>query len=138
MVEVKICRFLRKTKLIQKGMVKRVRGVCSGSKISPSILNENIADARGVLNNFLPDVWIYSEISKDPASQQGYGISLVAELNNGSYLGIDELFEASEKGVIGDTCAKKLLEEVRNSGYIDSHSQTMILNLMALAEKNIS
>ena len=77
-------------------MVKRIRGICSGSKISPQIINDNISQARKVLNNFLPDVWIYSEIAKNPVCGQGYGISLVAELNNNSFIGTDEIFSPEE------------------------------------------
>lgn len=66
--------------LPDKGYVKRVRGVTSGSIISTSILN-NIKDTtKSKLLEFLPDVWIHSDYYKGQKAGKspGYSLSLLA------------------------------------------------------------
>jgi RNA 3'-terminal phosphate cyclase-like protein len=57
-------KFLRAVELEKKGLIKRVRGVCSGSKVAPALLNQVISASRAILNDFLPDVWVYSDLAK--------------------------------------------------------------------------
>jgi RNA 3'-terminal phosphate cyclase-like protein len=71
---------LNKVTLTEKGYIKRIRGVCAGSKISTSLLNRAVSKCREVFNEFIPDVWIFTDFFKgDKASQSpGYSLSLVA------------------------------------------------------------
>ncbi len=55
-------KFLRAVSFNKKGLVKRVRGVCAGGRVAPALLNNTISAARGILNDFLPDVWLYSDL----------------------------------------------------------------------------
>jgi len=67
--------------ILNEGKVKRVRGVAYTTHVSPQFASIMVDAARGVLNDFLPDVWIYTDHSKGSACGEspGYGISLVAE-----------------------------------------------------------
>jgi RNA 3'-terminal phosphate cyclase-like protein len=56
-----IVRQLRPINIIDMGLVKRIRGVVFCARISPTIITRVIDTARGVLNNFLPDVYIHSD-----------------------------------------------------------------------------
>jgi RNA 3'-terminal phosphate cyclase-like protein len=71
---------LKKINLTEKGYIKRVRGVCCGSKISTNLLNEAVSKARSIFNNYIPDVWIFTDFYKgDKASiSSGFSLSLVA------------------------------------------------------------
>lgn len=51
-----------------------------------------ISGAKELLNNYLPDVWIYSDLSKNSESSY-YGIALMAESNKGSLLIADESYD---------------------------------------------
>lgn len=42
-------------------MIKRVRGIAYTTKISPQMANRLVDGARGILNNLLPDVYIYTD-----------------------------------------------------------------------------
>lgn len=84
--KVPFVKFLRAIKLKSIGKIKRIRGVCSGSRVNPSILNRIITSARGIFNDYLPDVYIYTDFHKGgnkEGSSPGYSISLIAEFNNG-------------------------------------------------------
>lgn len=76
-----IVKSIQPVELLNEGKVKRVRGVAYTTKVSPQFAARMVDSARGVLNDFLPDVWIYTDHSKGPqcGESPGYGISLVAE-----------------------------------------------------------
>ena len=55
------------------------------AKIPPRMANRLVDGARGVLNNFLPDVYIFTDHhnGKEGGNSPAYGISLVAETTEG-------------------------------------------------------
>jgi RNA 3'-terminal phosphate cyclase-like protein len=137
---------LKSVQLTDEGFVKRIRGWSYASKVSPQILNRIISSARNVLNDYIPDVWIYSDHYKGPKSglSSGYGVTLVTESTTGCQIAVDEIFEAksiqeeSLPEVIGEKAAMRLLDELLYSGYVDTTNQSMVFLLMALSEKKIS
>ena len=76
---------------VTEGLVKRVRGVAFTARIPPQMANRLVDGARGVLNNFLPDVYIFTDHhnGKEGGNSPAYGISLVAETTEGCVLGSD-------------------------------------------------
>ncbi len=79
-----------------------------------------VNSCREIFNDYIPDVWIYSDYYKGQKSSlnSGYGISLVAETNTGALLSADEVYDFS-KGVkenlpetLGQTGALRLLDEI--------------------------
>lgn len=46
------------------GKVKRVRGVVYTARVSPAFANRMVESAKGVLLNFLPDVYIHTDHCK--------------------------------------------------------------------------
>lgn len=67
--------------------------------MNPSILNRIITSARGIFNDYLPDVYIYTDFHKGgnkEGSSPGYSISLIAEFNNGQLASIDECLDESQ------------------------------------------
>jgi RNA 3'-terminal phosphate cyclase-like protein len=79
-VVIPTIRKLNRVNLEERGYIKRIRGVCSGSKVSTSILNQVKDQTKSVFLEFIPDVWIYTDYYKgDKASQSpGYTLSLKA------------------------------------------------------------
>merc|ERR1719321_1121116 len=67
--------------ILDEGKVKRVRGVAYVTRVSPQFAARMVDAARGVLNDFLPDVWIFTDRAKGGGCGEapGYGVSLVAE-----------------------------------------------------------
>lgn len=57
-------RNLKQVNIMEKGYIKRVRGVCSGTKINPNLLNKTASKVREVFNQYIPDVWIFTDMLK--------------------------------------------------------------------------
>lgn len=126
---------------MKPGLVKRIRGTCYASKASVNIIGRVIGAARDIFNDYIPDVWIYSEYSKGNKGSldPGYGITVVAETNTGSFISSDRCFsqfEVPEKNTpeaLGSNAALTLLDEVLNAGVVDTTFQSFLLTLMALS-----
>jgi RNA 3'-terminal phosphate cyclase-like protein len=82
---------LKAIQCLKTGMVKRIRGVAYGCKVSPALANRAVEAAKGVMLNFLPDIYIHTDQNKGKNSGNscGYGINLVAETG-------EEVFYAAE------------------------------------------
>lgn len=136
---------LRTAQITDFGKVKRIRGVAYTTKTSPQFANRLVTAARGVLNNFLPDIYIYTDVSKGPAKSPGFGICLYGETTTGKYLAAEacslpagnsdnEQLVAEDVGVKAANC---LLEEICKGGCVDSDSQCFSLLFMALGEQDV-
>lgn len=96
------------------------RGVACASKVSPQIINRIVNSARNVLNDYIPDVWIYSDYYKGlkAGNSPGYSVNLIAESTSGSLISADECLEEGldrEENLpeeIGDRVALRLLDEL--------------------------
>jgi RNA 3'-terminal phosphate cyclase-like protein len=137
--------------LLDEGKVKRVRGVAYTTKVTPQFAARMVDAARGVLNDFLPDVWIYADHCKGAACGEspGYGVSLVAETITRTLKSADACAELeSTEGVptsqenalqspeeVGKAAAKRLLAEIDLDGVIDTAHQAMILYFLSLCEE---
>jgi len=139
--------------LLDEGKVKRVRGVAYTTRVSPQFAARMVDAARGVLNDFLPDVWIYADHSKGAACGEspGYGLSLVSEsitrclksadacadLSSDRGGGVGEAEEASlgtPEGV-GLAAARRLLAEIDLDGVVDTAHQALVLYFLSLGEE---
>lgn len=52
---------LKSIELIDGGKVKRIRGVAYTARVNPSLANRVVDSSRAVFNDFIPDVWIYTD-----------------------------------------------------------------------------
>jgi len=134
-------RQLSSVELTDIGRVKRVRGVAYGAKVSPQIANRLVDSARGLLNSFLPDVWIYTDLFKGKTSglSPGFALSLVAESTTGTLVSSEVTGVAGVlPEAVGEAASSLLLEEIRQGGIIDSSNQSLFLTLMALSPEDVS
>eukprot|EP00331_Platyophrya_macrostoma_P004171 CAMPEP_0176420004 /NCGR_PEP_ID=MMETSP0127-20121128/8366_1 /TAXON_ID=938130 /ORGANISM="Platyophrya macrostoma, Strain WH" /LENGTH=308 /DNA_ID=CAMNT_0017800553 /DNA_START=302 /DNA_END=1228 /DNA_ORIENTATION=- len=145
-LKIPFVKSLKAVQLVDEGKVKRIRGVSTASKVSPQILNRIVDSARGVLNDYIPDVWIYTDYFKGfkGGNSPGYAVNLVAESTTGSLIAVDECLEvgkAAEDNLpeeLGTRVAMRLLDELFYSGFVDTTHQSLVFLLMALSEKKIS
>ena len=128
---------------INEGKIKRIRGVAFTSKLPSSFTTQMIDTCRGVLNNFIPDVWIAVDNYKDKELDKispGYGISITAETKEGFALSTDLMNDKEDltknANDISKECSIKFLNDVYKSGCTNCHNQGLFLFLMALSEKN--
>lgn len=76
---------LRPIQLLNSGMIKRVRGTAYALRVSPAMANRMVDKAKGVMLNFLPDIFISTDQCKGKQSGKspGFGVHLYAETTEG-------------------------------------------------------
>lgn len=140
--------------MLDEGKVKRVRGVAYTTKVSPQFAARMVDAARGILNDFLPDVWIYNDHVKGEAcgNSPGYGISLVAETITrnlksadatadlvGRAAGAEEPPDAARSAEspeeVGAAAARRLLAEINLDGVVDTTHQPLVLFFLCLCDE---
>jgi RNA 3'-terminal phosphate cyclase-like protein len=133
---------LRPLQLENSGMVKRIRGTVYACKVSPTFANRTVESAKGVMLNFLPDVYIHTDQNKGKLSglSPGFGVNLTAETTENIVYSAEVI--STQQGVlpedIGKECANKLLDEIYRGGCCDSTFQWIMILYMALGAKSVS
>jgi RNA 3'-terminal phosphate cyclase-like protein len=133
---------LKTLQLSKTGMVKRIRGVVYSSKVSPTFTNRTVESSKGIMLNFLPDIYIHTDLNKGKLSglSPGFGLLLTAESTENVIYSAELV--ATSQGIlpedIGKECANKLLDEIYRGGCCDSTFQWILMLYMALGPKSVS
>jgi RNA 3'-terminal phosphate cyclase-like protein len=139
--------------LLNPGRVKKIRGVAYCIEVPKTNNERMIHEARGILNKFVPDTYIFSDASPAPlvpSTQNkgsgkvkgavGFGLSLVAESSTGCIYSAD-VASPPEGGVpadeIGKQCAYQLLEKISQAGCVESVAAPTVLMLMAMGSEDV-
>lgn len=143
------------------GRVKKIRGVAYAIGVSAGNNARMIEAARGVLNRFIPDVYVFSDVAKpqivpadygkEGAAERaggvtkgrangavkkvgvGFGMSLVAETGTGCVYAADATALASEPAEdVGKRVAWMLLEEIGLGGCVGRTGSMAVLTMMMM------
>jgi RNA 3'-terminal phosphate cyclase-like protein len=140
--------------LLNPGRVKKIRGVAYSTGTSGSNNARMIEAARGILNPFVADTYIFSDVSaaalvpspeKDnPAAKKkvglGFGLSLVAESSTGCLYSADTASPPTggqPPEEVGQACAYQLLESVARGGCISLEATPTVVTLMAMGSEDV-
>jgi len=140
-VWIPIIKALKPVSLLEPGKIKRFRGTSYVCRCSPQFANRMVTSARGILNRFIPDVYIHTDHCKGKAGglSSGFGVSMTAESINGFVLSTQCIpTESSMPEEVGEKCAKQLVEQIAQGGCVDSNHQGMMCVLMALSPEDVS
>lgn len=137
---------VRAIQCLNPGMVKRIRGTVYAAKVSPALANRTVEAAKGVMLNFLPDIYIHTDQNrgKQAGNSPGFGVNLVAETTEGIFYSseiVSNLAGEGETSVpedLGKDAAHKLLDEIYRGGCVDSSFQWLVTLFMALGQKDVS
>ncbi|KAL3274826.1 hypothetical protein HHI36_019609 [Cryptolaemus montrouzieri] len=138
---------LRPIQLCDSGMIKRIRGTAYALRVSPAMANRIVDKAKGVLLNFLPDIYISTDPRKGKQSgnSPGFGVHLTAETTNGTIYSAEQVSNVVTNGEdpslpedLGEAAAQRLLYEIYLGGVVDSTSQSLAILFMALGQKDVS
>lgn len=140
--------------LLNAGRIKRVRGVAYSTGVAGANNARLIEAARGVLNELVPDTYIFSDVSSAPLVPSsdknnpgakrktglGFGLSLVAESNTNMLYSADVASpptggETPED--LGKKCAYQLLESIEQGGCVSAVNATTILTLMSMGSEDV-
>lgn len=61
-------RQLKPVQYIDEGRIKRIRGIAYCTRVSPQTANRMVESARSLLNRYIPDVYIYTDVYKGAES----------------------------------------------------------------------
>ncbi|GBE82088.1 Probable RNA 3'-terminal phosphate cyclase-like [Sparassis crispa] len=138
-----LCPIVRQVKtlnFVDPGKIRRIRGISHAVRVSPQFSNRMIEASRSVLNRYIPDIYLYSDVYKgeDSGKSPGYGLSLLAESTTGAM----HCSEAtSQPGVAPEDIAllasRALLSEIRRGGCVDRRHQTLVLLMMVLGSEDV-
>jgi RNA 3'-terminal phosphate cyclase-like protein len=123
-----------------EGRIKRIRGIAYSTRVSPQNSNRMVESARQLLNEFIPDVFIYSDVYRGAESGKspGFGLTLVAESTSGALVSAEIVAEAGQTPEdIGLTAAKALYREISLGGCVDSVNQWLVLLYMGLCPEDV-
>ncbi|KIJ69265.1 hypothetical protein HYDPIDRAFT_172708 [Hydnomerulius pinastri MD-312] len=125
---------------VEPGKIKRIRGIAHAVRVSPQFSNRMIDSSRSVLNRYIPDIYLYSDVYKGEESGKspGYALSLLAESTTSAI----HCSEAVSKpgGTPEDVAllaSRALLSEIRRGGCVDRKHQTLILLMMVLGSEDV-
>lgn len=99
-----------------------------------------IEASRSVLNRYIPDIYLYSDVYKgeDSGKSPGYALSLLAESTTGA---IHSAEAVSQPGITPEDIAlqasRALLGEIRRGGCVDRQHQVLVLLLMVLGSEDV-
>ncbi|EON62014.1 18S rRNA biogenesis protein RCL1 [Coniosporium apollinis CBS 100218] len=141
--------------LLNPGRVKSIKGVAYATGVSAANNARMIEAARGVLNPFVANTYIFSDVSSAPLVPDGsktaqpgakrkigvgFGISLVAESSTGALWSAD-VASPPEGGVppedVGRGAAYQLLETISKGGYVSAVAAPTVLTLMAMGSEDV-
>jgi RNA 3'-terminal phosphate cyclase-like protein len=143
------------------GRVKKIRGVAYAIGVSAGNNARMIEAARGVLNRFIPDVYVFSDVAKpqivpadygkEGAAERadgvmkgraggktkkvgvGFGMSLVAETGTGCVYAADATARPAEPAEdVGKRVAWMLLEEIALAGCVGRTGAMAVLSMMMM------
>ena len=83
-------------------------------------MNRIVSQARNVLNDYIPDVWIYTDLNKGSrqGESSGFAVSLCAETNKDCFITADDGYDehaSAEDNLpenVGERAALRLLDEI--------------------------
>ncbi len=140
--------------MMTPGRVKKIRGVAYSTGVSGQNNARMIEAARGVLNKFAGDIYIFSDVSSaslvdaptkdNPTAKRkvglGFGLSLVAESSSGCLYSADSA-SPPEGGKppedVGRMCAFQLLETVERGGCVSVEAIDTVVTLMSMGSEDV-
>ncbi|KAJ9116193.1 hypothetical protein QFC20_000873 [Naganishia adeliensis] len=150
---------------VDPGKIKRIRGISWSTRVSPQFANRMVEAARSVLNRYIPDIYLYTDVYKGEESgkSSGYGLTLLSLSNTSAIHSAETISvpaqQASNTGnssmQITDAsstttqtrfqtpeelalhAARLLLDSVAKGGCVDEAHQWLVLLMMVLGSEDV-
>ncbi|KAE9409578.1 18S rRNA biogenesis protein [Gymnopus androsaceus JB14] len=138
-----LCPIVKQVKtlnFVEPGKIKRIRGISHAVRVSPQFSNRMIEAARSILNRYIPDIYLYSDVYKGDESGKspGYALSLLAESTTSALFCSEAI---SQPGVAPEDIAlqatRSLLSEISKGGCVDQKHQSLVLLFMVLGSEDV-
>ncbi|ORY57395.1 RNA 3'-terminal phosphate cyclase/enolpyruvate transferase [Leucosporidium creatinivorum] len=135
------------------GRVNKIRGIAHSVRVSPQLSNRLVAAARSVLNRYIPDIYIYTDVyrGEDSGKSPGYALTLLASstshvLHSSESSSCPPSTSTGEKPEgwtppspedLGIMAARQLLEEIRRGGCVDRGWEWLVSLMLVLGGEDV-
>ncbi|GAA5939502.1 hypothetical protein JCM3775_004841 [Rhodotorula graminis] len=140
----------------QVGRIAKIRGIAHSVRVSPQLANRLVAAARSVLNRYIPDIYIYTDVyrGEDSGKSPGYAITLLASStshvlhsaeatscppppSSSTSSGTAEPAHPPVPEDLGIAAARLLLDEVRRGGCVDRGWEWLVTTMLVLGGEDV-
>ncbi|KAI9618786.1 hypothetical protein H4Q26_012040 [Puccinia striiformis f. sp. tritici PST-130] len=107
-------------------------------RVSPQLSNRLVASARSVLNRYIPDIYIYTDVYRGAESGKspGYGLTLLGtSTTTALYTAEAVSYPASTPEDIGILASRRLLKQISRGGCIDQGFEWLGLLFLLLSHQ---
>lgn len=125
---------------IAPGRIKRIRGISHAVRVSPQFSHRMIESARSLLNRYIPDIYLYSDVYKgeDSGKSPGYALTLLAESTTSAIHSAEATSSPGQSPEdVALTATHALLTEIKRGGCIDRKHQSLVLIMMVLGSEDV-
>lgn len=132
---------LRPLEFVEPGRIRKIRGIASSVRVSPQMSNRMIDAARSVLNRYIPDLYLFSDVYRGDESGKspGFAMSLVATSTTGALHAAEATSSPGQTPEdVGLLAARALLSCIEAGGCIDPMHQPLVLTLMAVGPGDVA
>lgn len=141
-----ICRtFLKPVHFLKQGKISKIRGVAYACRVSPMLANRLVDSIKKNLRQFTPNIYIYVDSRKGPASgnSPGFGATLHVQTTEGVVFGAEAVSnpvnsEPVSAEDLGISLCESLVAEIYRGGCVDSTIQPLTFLFMVLGQKDVS
>lgn len=160
-----VVRNVKTLNFVDPGKIRRIRGIAYSTRVSPQFANRMVDAARSVLNRYIPDIYLYTDVYKGEESGKspGYGLTLLSLSTNSAIHSAETLSvppsssaqsrngtsavisDGSSTGPVFSTpedlalhASRSLLEEIAKGGCVDQSHQWLVLLLMVLGREDVA
>lgn len=120
-------------------------------RVSPQLSNRLVAAARSVLNRYIPDVYIYTDVyrGEDSGKSPGYALTLLASSTSHVLhsseasscppynLAKGESYTPPSPEDLGIAAARQLLDEIRRGGCVDRGWEWLVATMLVLGGEDV-
>lgn len=122
--------------LTKEGEISKIRGISLANRIPPQTTNRLVASVKEILNCYISDVFIHTDVSKgkEAGKSPGYGLCITAETTTGGLFFFDGTgLEMEFPENLSICLTKKLLSDIYNGGFVGKKLQIFVCFLMAMS-----
>ncbi|GAA5990429.1 hypothetical protein JCM11641_007942 [Rhodosporidiobolus odoratus] len=136
------------------GRIGKIRGIAHSVRVSPQLANRLVASARSILNRYIPDIYIYTDVyrGEDSGKSPGYAITLVSSstshvLHSAEASSCPPPTSASDPPAerftppvpedLGVQVARLLLEEIKRGGCVDRGWEWLVTTMLVLGGEDV-
>lgn len=132
---------LRTVDFTSPGRIKRIRGVASATRVSPQMANRMVEAARGVLNRYIPDLYLFADVyrGEEAGKSPGFALSLVSSSTTGALHCAESVSKPGQTPEdVALEAARALLVEISTRGCVPRSHQPLMLLLMAMGPQDVA